>query len=302
MPTQLLTETPTEPTLAASATTPVEIATEATQSMPHTRAVHEWFAKIRNKAHRDKMVFWGLFISCQMFLFVPIALGNTIATVRSGHLNPLWIAMLCLPSFGMAAVALRFMLRKPDWSAEEMTRIGGVQAVGPLLELLGSPKGPRQLKPLFVALIQLLPRMKASDSGLLTAGQRKLLYTLLKGGLNVYAKPDLLLQYRLAVLKALEQIGDADAIPIVEHLATAKARTTDQKALKAAAIECLPSLLMNCSDVEDTKTLLRASSPETAAPEMLLRAVEFTPDSHPKQLLQAADPPASARDRYEPRP
>ncbi len=108
----------------------------------------------------------------------------------------------------------------------------------------------------------------------------------------MYSKPDLLLQYRLAVLKALEQIGDTDAIPLVEHLANAKARTADQKALKAAAIKCLPLLLVNSTDVEATQTLLRASSPENAAPETLLHPVDFTPDPTPQQLLHAAETPA----------
>ena len=262
--------------------------------MQNTQVTQRWLAKIQQNAHRDKMMFWGcfFFVFFQTFIFLPMSLSNILHTVRNGPWSLVVLAMMFLPSFGMAALALRFALKKPDWNAEEMTRLGGVQAVGPLLELLGTPKGPRQMKPLFVALIQLLPQMKASDSGLVTAEQRKSLYTLLKGGLNVYAKPDLFLQYRLAVLKALEQIGVADAVPIVEHLANATARTADQKALKAAALECLPLLLVNSSDVEATKTLLRASSPENAAPEALLRPVEFTPDANPNQLLHAADPPS----------
>ncbi len=294
MQNQLLTEEETIPEQIATAptATPVELATDATQTTQHTQAVQEWLAKIQKQAYRDKKMFWGFFAFFQMFLFVPIALSNTLASVRNDHLNMAWLAMLCLPTFGMVALGLRFAFRKPEWNAEEMTQIGGVRAVGALLELLGTPKGPRQLKPLFVALIQLLPQMKASDAGLLTTGQRKLLYTLLKSGLNIYAKPDLLLQYRLAILKALEQIGDADAIPIVEHLANGKAHTPYQKELKAAAIECLPLLLINFTEVEATKSLLRPSSSENPAPETLLRPFAFTPDANPKQLLHSAEMPS----------
>lgn len=293
MQNQLLTEIIPEQAYALPTTTQGELATEETLTTQNPQAVHDWLAKIQRKAHRDKMLFWGFFAFLQMFLFVPIALSNTLATVRNGHFNPVWIAMLCLPPLGMVALALRFAFKKPNWNAEEMTRVGGVQAVGTLLELLGTPKRPKQLKPLFVALIHLLPQMKASDARLLTAGQRKLLYALLKNGLNIYAKPELLLTYRLAILKALEQIGDADALPIVEHLANGKANTAPQKVLKAAAVECLPLLRANYSDVEATKTLLRASSPENAAPETLLRSVEFTLDANPQQLLHAADTPSS---------
>ena len=251
---RLLTETMPEQTSSLPPTTLGELATEATQTTQNTQAVHDWLGKIQRRAHRDRRLFWGLFAFFQAFLFVPIALSNTFLAMSKGHFNLAWLALMFLPPFGMAALGLLFTLKKPDWNAEELTRVGGVEAVGTLLELLGTPKRPRQMKPLFVALIHLLPQMKASDAALLTAGQRKLLYALLKSGLNVYANPDLLLKYRLAVVKALEQIGDADAIPLVEHLANGKARTAHQKALKAAAMECLPLLRANCSDGEATKT------------------------------------------------
>jgi hypothetical protein len=291
MQNQLLTDTIREQNYILPPTTQGELATEATQKTQNAPAVHDWLGKIQRKAHRDKRLFWGLFAFFQAFLFVPIALSNTFPIVSNGHINLAWLALMFLSPFGMAALGLIFTFKKPDWNAEELTRVGGVEAVGPLLELLGTPKRPRQLKPLFVALIQLLPQMKASDAAMLTVGQRKLLYALLKNGLNVYARPDLLLTYRLAVLKALEQIGDADAIPLVMHLANGKARTARQKALKAAAIECLPLLQVNFSRVEATKTLLRASAPENASPKTLLRPVEYTPDANPKQLLHAADTP-----------
>lgn len=293
MQNQLLTETIPKQAYSPPTTTQKELAAEETQTTQNTQAVHDWLAKIQQKAHRDKMLFWGFFAFFQMFIFIPIALTSVLPLIRNGHFNLMVVAMLCLPSFGIAALALRFALRKPSWNAEEMTRIGGVQAVGALLELLGTPKRPKQLKPLFVALIHLLPQMKASDAGLLTTGQRKLLYTLLKNGQNMFSKPDLMLTFRLAILKALEQIGDTAAIPVVARLANGQARTTDQKALKAAALDCLPLLQVNFGGVEATKTLLRASTPENAAPETLLRPAEFTLDENPEQLLHAADTPAA---------
>ena len=78
--------------------TQVEIATDATQSTQHTRAVQTWLAKIQKQAHRDTRMFWGFFIFFQMLLFVPIGLSNSLATGRSGHFNPVWIAMLCHPA------------------------------------------------------------------------------------------------------------------------------------------------------------------------------------------------------------
>ena len=194
-------------------------------------------------------------------------------------------------------MGLRFLLKKPEWNAEELTRIGGVQAVGALIDLVFAPKLPNHRTPLYAALAELLPQMKASDARLLTNGHQRALHRALKSGFNPNVNPAVYLRFRLAILKALEQVGDAAAIPVVSHLANGKARTASQKVLKAAAQDCLPLLRVNFGGVEATKTLLRASAPENAAPGTLLRPVEFTPDPNPKALLRAAN---SSRDTPQP--
>ena len=197
--------------------------------------------------------------------------------------------MLLVPPFGMALMALRFGLMKPKWNAQELMRVGGVQAVGTLIDLLSAPKLPKQMTPLFSALTVLLPQMKASDAGLLNTAQRVQLYRLLHGAIFPGLSSQAPFDFRLATLKSLEQIGDASAIPIVMSLTVGKARTENEKTLKAAAEACLPLLRQNSGGVEATKMLLRASSLESAAPETLLRASEPAPDMNPKELLRAAE-------------
>ena len=217
--------------------------------------------------------------------------------MRNGHLNLMALALMFMPAIAMSLLALRFHFKRPNWNAQELARVGGVQAVGTLIDLLAAPKAPRHLTPLYAALTELLPQMKASESGLLTPGERKMLLWTLKNGFSANVKPAVILNYRLAILKALEQAGDAAAIPAVMRLANEKARTVNQKALKAAAQECLPLLRSAFGGVEVKKTLLRASSPENAASETLLRPVEFTPDANPRQLLRVANttvPPPAA--------
>ena len=131
--------------------------------------------------------------------------------------------------------------------------------------------------------------MKASDAALLNGSQRGWLNILLRNSTVPRKNTQMDLDFRLAILKALEQIGDAAAIPAVEHLANGYAYSANQKALKAAAQECLPLLRANFGSVEANKTLLRASSAENAAPETLLRASEPAPDTKPEELLRAAD-------------
>jgi len=289
---QFQTNDTSEQTFIQSAIAQPELATEETTTAIGARtseSIHQLLTKVQRKARRDKIVFWILFGIFEMLLFLPIVLSTQFPVWQNDHVNPPVFAMLLMPSVGMALMALRFGLMKPKWSAEELTRVGGLQAVGTLIDLITAPKLPKQMTPLFAALTELLLRMKASDACLLTTEQRRLLHILLRSAIFPGLSPEVLLSLRLAILKALEQIGDASAIPIVMSLTVGKARTENEKTLKAAAEACLPLLRQNSGGVEATKMLLRASSLESAAPETLLRASEPAPDMNPKELLRAAE-------------
>lgn len=294
MRNQYHTEPTAETTYAPPAIAQTELAVTKTQDAQTTQAVHQWLAQIQRKARREKARHWGGLIFFQALLFPLIWLPNSFPAMREGRLQLVTMALMFAPAIGMLTLVLRTFLKKPTWNAEELARIGGVEAVGTLLELIGVPKSPRQLTPLLVALTELLPQMKASDAGLLTAAQRKTLNWTLKNDFAVYGNAAALHTYRLAILKALEQVGDASAIPFVAQLANGKARTANQIALKAAAQECLPLLMVNFGGVEATKTLLRAASPENAAPDTLLRPAAFAPDAKPNELLRPADSGSSS--------
>ena len=266
------------------------------QDLENSPATRTWLASIQQKSRRDKKIFWGLFIFFQSLVLVPISLTNYFPIMRNDHVNLMALAILFLPAISMLVLSLKILLTKPAWNAEELARIGGVEAVGTLLDLLSTPKAPKQITPLYTALTELLPQMKASDAETLTAGQRRILHLSLQNNAGMMIAPAVHQNYRLAVLEAMERIGDAASIPIVERLANGRGRTVTQEALKAAAIACLPRLRANFGGGEADKTLLRASSLEPSAPEMLLRPVEFVPDANPKQLLHAVDtiPPPTA--------
>ena len=131
--------------------------------------------------------------------------------------------------------------------------------------------------------------MKASDVNLLTPKHYEALYSVLKSGCGDSAPFAYLTDFRLAILKALEQVGDERAIPAVQRIAVTPAFLPTAKRLREAAERCLPLLQSNHQTIEATKTLLRASSAEQASPETLLRAAEFAPDAAPDKLLRAAD-------------
>ena len=302
MQKQLQTELTPEQTYTPLAASPVEL-TELTsletREEQRTEGIEQWLSKIQRKARRDKK--WMLFF--QLFIFLPISLISFLLLTHNNFLYLMWLALLFVPVVGMTVMGVRASLKKPTWNAEELARLGGVNAVGTLLDLLMAPGASGQRTQLYAALTELLPHMKAGDAAMLTAVQRGILLWLLKEDYAWFVSPAVYQNYRLAILKALEQIGDADAIPVVEHLANGRARTAEQQALKAAALECLPLLRVKSQSVEAPQTLLRASLRDPSASGVLLRPAAFAADANPQQLLRADDstaPPPSASGTPEP--
>ena len=236
MSTKSLTETLPEQTCTLPPTTQGELETEATQTTLNTQAVQPWLSIIQRKARHDK----SLLIFFQASIFLPISLIGFLPLTHNDHLYLILMVLLFLPVIGMTLMGLRAVLKKPTWNAQELARLGGVKAVGTLIDPLYAPKAPRQMTPLYAALTQLLPQVKVGDAATWTPEQRRILLWSLKNGYGGTSSHALYQNYRLAILKAMEHIGDAAAIGVVEHLANGKARTAPQKALKAAAMECLP--------------------------------------------------------------
>jgi HEAT repeat protein len=124
------------------------------------------------------------------------------------------------------------------------------------------------------ALRDLLPRVQASDAPYITAEQMAALLELAELGNG---------RMQSALLKALEQIGDEQAIPVVEYLAD-----NGSPSVRDQARECLPYLTERVRLAHEQATLLRGSASPAiaAAPEQLLRPASATETSHPEQLLR----------------
>ena len=91
-------------------------------------------------------------------------------------------------------------------------------------------------------------------------------------------------EFVIAILKSLEQIGDAAAIPPVTRLANRKGGTDR---IQQAARDCLPLLQANVGEMDFTQTLLRAA--EFPAPDTLLRPAASAPTSREDELLRIPD-------------
>ena len=127
------------------------------------------------------------------------------------------------------------------------------------------------------ALLALLPRVRADHAAFITADQMNALLEL-----GFRSQPGM----QISVLKALEQVGDQRAIPMVENLVL-----SPHHDVRAQARQCLPFLIERARRSEQRATLLRgAANPgrEEAGKE-LLRAAATAPETTPAdQLLRPA--------------
>ncbi|HZT42828.1 MAG TPA: hypothetical protein VFA07_11740 [Chthonomonadaceae bacterium] len=161
--------------------------------------------------------------------------------------------------------------------ARMLSEFDDLRIVGPLLEARNQLPDIR--KEIETALISLLPRLKSSDSALLTPIQRTSLYTAIQSSNAVFV---------VTVLQALEQIGNGDALPYVEKLIGGKSKTAHDVRVQEAAQTCLP-FLQQCAEQEHAAaTLLRASSNADPAANSLLRPDFANASIPPAQLLRAS--------------
>jgi hypothetical protein len=135
-----------------------------------------------------------------------------------------------------------------------------VRIVGPLISAYYWPDMEVHAATIAEALVRLLPRLKVSDASILDEKQRESLRRALGSGNDALI---------LAILKALEQIGNERDVKVVQRLAYGRAWTLRQKVIQEAAAACLPGLqarlersgnkLLRVTDDHD-ESLLRPSS------------------------------------------
>jgi HEAT repeat protein len=166
-------------------------------------------------------------------------------------------------------------------AAQRLALFDNVEGVGPLAEALEWPD-PAIKSMAARSLVRLLPLLNATDSGLLTTRQRGCLHRVLRMGNS--RKQEALM---VAILKALEQVGDESAVPYVKQLAFGAARTRIQQRVQEKAQECLPFLEVGATQRQGSQTLLRASSVDASQPDVLLRSASGAKVVEPTQLLRA---------------
>lgn len=227
-------------------------------------------AKIHRNSRRFGQVMTWVMFSLGMLLAVKFVVGG----LHTGHWSSAsdWSFFSSFAGLaGMGAVTKQYKN-----SAQQLADVDDLRAVGPLADALAT--GDKDMRAVAEEpLMRLLPRLQASDSALLNVTQREALVNALWK-----AKPE----FALVVLKALEQIGDEKALPMVERLARGD-KDIDARVTEAAK-ECLPALRMRAENAKAAQTLLRGSGISNVAPDTLVRPAMPLPVEPADQLLRAA--------------
>jgi hypothetical protein len=170
-----------------------------------------------------------------------------------------------------------------------------MSTIGSLVEVLRvDDSQTRQVASL--TLTQMLPRLKASDAHLLNEAQRTRLLNVINLPVESPLYKDIRTLFRpahndkidfhVAILKALEQVGDSKALPVVEKLAKGNPKTEGEQRIKEAAQNCLLFLQQRVQQQVYSQTLLRPAGIGPDDAETLLRPAEGAPETDHETLLR----------------
>lgn len=274
-------ETPLETSAGQSVSEPPDHIAESDSALTtslSTQEVTEMLARVLAKARRRKIRFWTAWalVESSGILLPFVALHF--------HMGYSFVYAPFVALFGLAGMLVPMFLPL-EREVKELADRAGIRAIGPLISYMQSGASVKNMRAMASMLTVLLPQLKASDANLISVSQRRFLYRNLGFASQHNGFWAWSIEFPLAILKALEQIGDEKAIPVVEKLANRKARTERGKRIKQAARECLLHLRANVGNVAFTQTLLRASEPEARA-DVLLRPAEESA-SPADELLRA---------------
>jgi len=254
---------------------------------------------IQRRKHNSKLAFTLSWLSVVGELAtMPIMIYSVNVDTAAHSLKVLLIwAISSLLAYSTALGYVWRGKKELERATADLLGCTSYQAIGPLIEVVGfygpynaTGKRGNDYKAYQAAvqiLIPLLPRLAAEEeySTLTSVQQRHELPYVLRHAANPLSRRRYSVPFALAILKALEQIGDSTAIPTVERLAKMKPVDEDQRLLQAGAEICLSRLRERSQEVEQQSSLLRASS---AIPtNTLLRAANGTTTTDPMQLLRA---------------
>ena len=171
----------------------------------------------------------------------------------------------------------------------EIAKQAGSKAIGPLIDVMRSSPIGIGFQTIYPPLISLLTQVRDEDANCINHSQREFLCKSLKPPQDTRYTSGWNDDFRVAILKALEHIGDSQAIPIVEALANSDPDTSGERRVRDAARECQLRLWQHSGQVDAAETLLRASSRTAEKDRTLLRPASGKLETAPHELLRPTE-------------
>ncbi len=226
----------------------------------------------RRKNRRIVLAVYGL-VFCVIMLMLVLA-----------HIHFAGVGNLIGPIVGIT-VGMFAVSAKQRKGIQALATFNDIRAVPFLVTALGYKDQNLQVTAAN-ALCGLLPRLQASDAALLKLEHYALLNRALRNDLEL--KRHGAARLRIAILQALQQVGDASSLALVEEMAEGKGKAAGQPEVRQAAETCLSYLRLRAENQRQTQTLLRASDSSMTPVEMLLRPASEQPACalHADELLR----------------
>jgi hypothetical protein len=276
----------------------VERSTDSLETESLTTII-EREAKLRRKEEFAGFA-WSMLFLVSMLSIAKVSTSSIAALQRD---LALCFGLLGVVGIGVYAQLFRSASRRKRGYMKALSNDQDLTQVGALIHTLkGTNASVRDLAKR--ALIELLPKLKASDSSKLSDAERGILTKQLNINPRDLGYREVTEMFspsafrrevnlRVSILKAYEQVGGSKELSTVDKLArgvsTIQRSSRIPEEIKNAASECLPYLEARASDERASKQLLRASSPEPSGNGELLRAVIGLPEKGEDQLLRGAE-------------
>jgi len=204
-------------------------------------------------------------------LFAILGVGWLTAG-RSAGIFPLSLALLCIL---LAAIPSPQPYQQ---AIDALLPIADARAIGPLLDVLTSAFDGKR-KAILSVLIHLLPQVQDRDADLLLPAHRnQLRATLIAGDFQQEHT------YLIAILKALERVGDHEDLALVTRIAIGESDSWQERQVRNTARAILPALGERVEQLKHRDMLLRPAF--ATAPGELLRPAIAETDPDPTQLLR----------------
>ncbi len=289
MPQELLPEDNIRPP-ALHTEPPIQAALVEPGNIVHdTAAVAALLTEVKQKLAERKRHYISTFVPIISLALLMDFLPLFLIKPWANHVLMIFLIYLAIITSSTVFVLKRVINKPFTFDLKELSRIGGLNAVGVLIEAASQNISIDQAKAVYSVLTPLLYQLKASDAHLLTPEHRRLLHAQLQAELAAVSYVVDGLPLKLGILKALEQVGDRSFYPVVKGLCNLGSRTDRQRQLREAARNCLPFLEAHMGEVTASMTLLRSAAAIPEKTSTLLRPADASTPTPSDELLRPTD-------------